>query len=241
MTSGRRALLLIVVAALCAAAAFAIGVLVLGEFGPTQGRILMTSGAVAAFGLLSLPAAILLDQGRARAPAVALIAASALGFALFVTMIWWGDDPPEPLVKTTASVCVIGAALAQGTALWARRRDDDPGVVRACFAASCALAGVLALMVIAAVWGEIEASVYYRLLGVVVVLDVLLVALQPTLARLHATRAGVHDLTLVLASGERRAVTGRGRDFAAALAGAVRAAERDGDRVVGAERREPAA
>ena len=72
-------------------------------------------------------------------------------------------------------------------------------------------------------------------------LDVLLVALQPTLARLHATRAGVHPLILTLESGERREVTGRGRDFAAALSGAVRAAERDGDRVVGVERPAPAA
>lgn len=241
MTSGRRALLVIVVAALCAAAAFAIGVLVLGEFGPTQGRILMTSGAVAAFGLLSLPAAILLDQGRARVLAGSLIASAALGFVLFVTMIWSGDDPPVELPKTVATVCVIAVALAQSAALWARRRDDDPRAVRACFAGSAALGGVVALMVIVAVWGEVDRPVYYRLLGVVVVLDLLLVALQPTLARLRATRAGVHRLRLVLESGEPVEVTGRGRDFAAAVAGAVRRAERDGRRVVRVERLAPTA
>jgi hypothetical protein len=239
MTSGRRVLLLIVVAALCAAAAFAIAVLVMGEFGPTQGRILTTSGAVAAFGLLSLPAAVLLDQGRSRPLAGALIAAAALGFALFVVMIWSGDDPPATLVRTVASVCVVAVALAQSAAVWARRRDDDPRVVRGLLAASWALAGALALVVIVAVWLQIDSAVYYRLLGVLVVLDLLLVALQPTLARLHAARAGAHRLALVLESGERREVVGRGRDFAAAVAGAVREAEAGGGRVVGVERLGP--
>jgi hypothetical protein len=240
MTSGRRALLIVVIAALCAAAAFAIAVLALGEFGPIQARILLTSGAVAAFGLLSLPAAVLLDQGRSRALARALIAASGVGFVLVVALVWSGDDPPTSLVKAAASVSVAGAALAQGAALWARRRDDDPGSVRACFAGSCALSGAVALVAVVAIWWEVEEPLHYRLLGVLAVLDLLLVALQPTLARLHAARTGVHRLLIVLASGEQRQVTGRGRDFAAAVAGVVRACEIDGRRVVRVERLDPA-
>ena len=53
MSHGRRAVLMVVVASLCVAAGVAIGVLVLGEFGPTEGRILMTSAALAAAGLLA--------------------------------------------------------------------------------------------------------------------------------------------------------------------------------------------
>ena len=217
--------------------------LVLGEFGPTQGRILMTSGAVAVFGLLSLPPPSSSTRGAPARLAVALIVASALGFALFVTMIWSGDDPPQLLLKITASACVLAAALAQATALWARRRDDDPRAVRrpGLRRLGAPGGGPGADGDRRRCGGRSKAGAYYRLLGVVVVLDVLLVALQPTLARLHATRAGVHPLVLVLASGERRQVAGRGRDFAAALSGAVRAAERDGDRVVGVERAAPAA
>ena len=227
--------LVIVVAALCAAAALAIAVLILGEFGDVQGRILMSCAALAAFGLLGLPAAALVDRGRGRPLAAAVVVAAAAGFALFMAMLWWGDDPPAGLLKATASVCAVAVALAQVAALWARRRDGDPGAVRTFFLASCALAGVLAAMVVVAVSWEIEAAAYYRLLGVLVVLDVLLVALQPTLARLAAARV-THPLRVVLATGERRDVEVAGRDLASAMAAAVRSAEREGGTVVRVER-----
>lgn len=238
MSRVRRAVLVIVVAALCAAAAVAIAVLILGGFGDVQGRILMSCAAVAGVGLLCLPAAALVDRGRGRALAVAVVVAASAGFALFMAVIWYGDDPPTLLLKAMAAVGAVAVALAQAAALWARRRDADPPAVRALFAASCALAAVLALMVVVAVSFEIGAAGYYRLLGVVVVLDVLLVALQPTLARLGAARA-THALRVVLASGERRDVAVPGRDLAAAMAAAVRAAERDGGAVVRVERIEP--
>ena len=65
-------------------------------------------------------------------------------------------------------------------------------------------------------------------------LDLLLVALQPILAR--ARPAGpVHRLRVVLASGEVVTATIDGGDLATAAAKAIRSAEREGGRVTGIE------
>ena len=62
--STRRLLLSAVAAVLTLTALLAIGILLFGRFGETEGRILGTTIFLALFGLLSLPAAILLDQKR---------------------------------------------------------------------------------------------------------------------------------------------------------------------------------
>ena len=69
-------------------------------------------------------------------------------------------------------------------------------------------------------------------------LDLALVALQPVLAR--ARPAGpVHRLRVVRSAGEPVDVTIEGGDLASAAAKAIRAAERDGCRVVALEVGEP--
>ena len=64
MSSGKRALLLAVAACLSVSALLAIGILLVGHFGETEVRILATTALLAGYGLLTLPATILLDQGR---------------------------------------------------------------------------------------------------------------------------------------------------------------------------------
>ena len=86
----RRAVLLGVAGLLSAAALFAIVILLVGHFGRTEGRILGTTGVLAAFGVVVLPATVLLEQGRARRLAAALVAFGAVTAALYIVTIWWG-------------------------------------------------------------------------------------------------------------------------------------------------------
>ena len=97
------------------------------------------------------------------------------------------------------------------------------------------IALVLASMVGLAVWAEIGASAFYRALGAAVVLDVLLVALQPILAAARREPT-VHRLRLVAQPGGELETTVEAPDFAAAAAKAIRTAERNGTRVLGVTR-----
>jgi hypothetical protein len=233
--TGKRALLRGIVASLSATALLAIVILLFGEFGQTEGRILTTTMLLAGFGLLALPAGFLFDQGRLTGLAGAVLALATAGFALSVALVWSGDDPPEELAKTAATIAALAVASTQVAALAARRTDRDPVSVRRLFPASTALALVVASMVGLAVWAEIGASSFYRALGAAVVLDVLLVALQPILATARREPT-VHRLRLVARPGGESETTVDAPDFASAAAKAIRAAERNGTRVFSVSR-----
>ncbi|MDH3724809.1 MAG: hypothetical protein OER93_03560 [Thermoleophilia bacterium] len=235
LRDGKRFLLAAVVASLCLTAAIAIGILLFGQFGPTQGRILLSTLLAGGYGLLAVPATVLIDQERDRRLAIANAALAAAGLALMLGLVW-SDDPPTTLVRSAVSVTACAAAAGQIAALTARRRRADPPSVRRAFAGSSVTALALAAMVVVAIWLEIDTPTYYRVLGALAVLDVLLVTLQPILAKMHTEQTTHHHLRLHLDAGGPVEVTAAGADFSRAVASAIRQAEGGGGRVVRIDR-----
>jgi hypothetical protein len=232
--SRKRLLLLGIAGFLTASALLAIGILLIGHFGRTEGRILGSTALLAGYGLVALPAAFLLDQGRCRKLALATASLAAVAAALALSGIWSGS---ETLGKAVGSATAFALAGAQVSALAARRRTGDTPAVRRLFAASCGTMLVAASAFAVFIWIQPEGSLFPRLFGALVVLDLLLVALQPLLAR--ARPAGpAYRLTVVSISQEPVDVTIEGGDLATAVAKAIRAAEREGRHVTGLEVRE---
>ena len=91
---GRRSLLLAVAGLMCVAAALAIGILLLGDFGGTEGRILGTTLLLAVHGALAVPAAILWDQRRLGALAAACAGLAALADASCAAGVAGCEDAP---------------------------------------------------------------------------------------------------------------------------------------------------
>jgi hypothetical protein len=178
----RRTLLLSVTALLCAAALYAIAIVLVGRFDETDGRILGTAFVIVAMSLLALPAVVLAERRRAFPLAEATIAGAVLAAALGVATVW---SPGDPLGQLTATAVAATALGTQVTALIARRRDDDPPVVHHLFLASVASGLTLATLVVVLTWGQFDSPGYGRVLGAAAILDALLVALQPLLARLR--------------------------------------------------------
>jgi hypothetical protein len=229
----RRVLLLAAAGFATAAAALAIAILLFGDFGETEGRILATTALLAGYSLLALPAAILQDQRRLSGLAAALGALAAVSAGLSIAAVWQ-NEPTETFGKVMGTANAWLVATAQIAVLVARRRTQDPRAVGRLFAASSALATILATMLSVLIWGEIDREGFARVFGALLVLDVLLVILQPILAR-AARGATAHRLRVVLASGETVVVTVPAPDLAGAAAAAIRAAERDGKRVLALE------
>lgn len=177
----RRILLLGIAGLLCAAALLAIAILLVGRFGDTERRIMTTTLLLAGYGIVSLPGAVLLDQGRGRLLAESAIVLAGIAAALATIAVWaFSDD--ATLGKWLGTATILAVAAAQPAALVARRRERDPRLVRRLFAASCVTAILAAGAAVALLWTQPSASVYPRLLGALVVLDLLLVALQPVTA-----------------------------------------------------------
>jgi len=234
MRTGRSIVLSAIASALTATALLAIGILLFGNFGQTEGRILATTALLAAYGLLALPAAVLLDQARLRSLATAVLTLAGAGFAVAVTTVWW-DDLPEQLGKSLGTFTVFAAALAQTAALSARRRERDPSSVRRLLVLSSWLSLVVAAMISTALWAELDHALYFRILGSLAVLDVLVVALQPLLAFARAPSAA-HRLRLLVEPDDEIETTIVAADFATAAAKAIRKVERSGRRVLRLER-----
>lgn len=224
---GKRAILLGIAGLLSVSALLAVGILLFGHFGPTEGRILGTTGLLAAYGLLALPAAILLEQGRHAALATGAAALSGTGALLALVSLWWSSEPPVGLGKAVGTVTVFAVGATQTAALSARRPRQDATAVRRLFELSIVLAAIVTVMFAVLIWSEPNWGVYGRLLGALIVIDVLVVTLQPILARARPALP-VHHLRIALESGESVVMDVPAADLATAAAQAIRRLEQEG-------------
>jgi len=230
----RRLLLIATVTALSVTALIAIVALVLGDFGDTELRIM---GTTAGFGLCALIATrgtALLDQHRYETLARAVIALSALAFLIELWVVWIDDDS-EAGWKSYVCAIALAVALGQIAGMIARRRATDPRAVGAIAWPAGVCAIVLATMGCIAALAEVDSAGYYQAFGVVAVLDILAVVLQPVVRRLGtpsptATGRSASGFTVVLANGRRSEHEARG-DLPEKVAAALREARSRGERV----------
>lgn len=230
VVSGKQIVLLAVAGLLSVSGAIAIGILLFGDFGQTEGRVLATTGLLAAYGLLALPAAMLVDRGRLPALAVLVLGLALAGASLAVSAVWT-SSPPDALGNAVGTVTAFLVASAQVSALVLRRPERDRTLIRWLFAMSSALAVVVAAMFTLMLWAEIDSERYGRVLAALVVLDLVAVALQPTLSRARPKATAI-PLQLLLESDEVRDIEVLAPDLAAAAAKAIRQIEREGHHLV---------
>jgi hypothetical protein len=144
-----------------------------GAFSETEARILNTTLLVGVGSVMVL--CYLATAGTAYQPvgiAGGAVVVVPLACALFVIWADYEVEPPEALVKTFGVGAVVAVTLAQaclllGPAARARR------TIRRIMWTTVVLATVLAGMVSALVLGLEPRNAYWRLLGVVAILDVL--------------------------------------------------------------------
>jgi hypothetical protein len=226
----RKLLLSAIVGALCLTAAIAVVVLLSGHFDETSWRILGTTSAISFFGLLGVPVGMLLERGHAVALARISGALTCSAFVLTLVVIWryhWAND----VGKTWGVLFTLAVAAAQAAAVEARRRDNDTPAISLLTAGSMLTGGVLAAMGVLAILTEITNGTFYRALGAVAVVDVALIAIVAVLRRGVGPIAQGHRIRL-----DGELIEAPGRDFASAVAAAIRTAEKEGKTVKRIER-----
>lgn len=183
VTFSKRLLLVGALASLSVTAALAILILLFGDFGDTEARILGTTVAISVASLLALPGAILLERRTSVLVGWASVSLAVTSFAWAQVVIWGGDSVTAG--KLLGTLVVWAVASTQIAALQTRRRHDDPRAVGAAAAGATALALLLASLVSFAIWAELEDSPFFRIIAALTVLDVFLVVMQPILRRLQ--------------------------------------------------------
>jgi hypothetical protein len=234
-TELRRVLLVATVSALSLTALFAIFALLVGRFDETQVRILATTGGCGLASLLAMPGTRLLQERRHVELGRLVVFLATVTFVLELWAVWIATD--SSLSWRTLAVAVsVTTAVTQIAASLARQRATDPEAVGLLRLGAGVCTVVLALLISSAALGKVSDTGYYRLVGAVAVLDVLLVALQAAVRRFGAApAAGARPSRMgficVLADGRRVRPPGSARDLPSAVAAALRDFERRGERV----------
>ena len=84
----RRLVVAGIVGSLCLTGGAAIAALLVGDFDDTDARILLTTGSISFYGLLSLPGTALLEQRPPPPPAYPPVGLALLGLALALNLVW---------------------------------------------------------------------------------------------------------------------------------------------------------
>jgi hypothetical protein len=232
--NARRFLLFSMVTALSVTALIAISAVLGGAFGDTEWKILATTGGFALASLFAMRGTILLDRGQHRDLGWAVVILSALAFLLELKVVWIDTGDSEVTWKALAVTAGFAGALGQIATSLARRRPSDPPSLRPLTWAAGACALVLEAMIAFAAIAEVSDGGYYRLLGAVFILDVLLVALESVVRRLGAkpvVAAGHAAFVCVLADGRQVRRETREHDLPNAVASALRELTAKGERV----------
>jgi len=176
----RRAALTITLVSVGIWAALAILALLGGGFGDTQWKILLSSMLVTAAAAVAMASAVPLHAGRLGLIPWVGIGASAVGFGMVILGVW-ADDSWDGAFKIALSLVITAVVIGLiGLIDGARVRAGHRWVV----AASQGLAAFAGALLIAAVWGEIDNSIFWRATGITLVLTAAGVVSVPVLHRM---------------------------------------------------------
>ena len=184
----RRLLLRLFIIFLCISAALAVFAVLGGGFGDLQLRIILSTLAVAGANICGMPCAACLHSRGKNPGALAGMVCSGVAALLVLGGIWLPTSDDD-YWKITFSLVIVSVAFAHACGLMIPRpapqhQWTQKGAVTG--------SAILALMVLAALWGQIESSDYYRLMAVVVILLVLFTFLVPLLPQTNAAPAPHH-------------------------------------------------
>jgi hypothetical protein len=186
-TSIGRAVLRILIAALCVAAVVASIALLRGEFSDTDWKVIATSTLFALAS--SMAAAGIAVRERAALLGAVTIGAVILAFAL-VTVGIWAEIDGETFWRFTACVSIVALESAHIAFVLSRLRASDPPAVATVTRAAVGLAAISGAMGVTPLAGLVpddgDFTVYGEILGVVLVGQLLCTALAPLLRRLRA-------------------------------------------------------
>jgi hypothetical protein len=182
----RRVAIWTIIVSLVIAAGIGIATIVSGEFGELQGKVLLTTLAVAAFAILALCHLAIITRD-VRIVGWIGIGTSVLAFASAATLIWWNWDDfgyggPGTVYMTITKVFTISTLAAVSFAhanLMLLLASTPIRWMRVALDLNLVLIGLVPLIVIPSILTEGNfppqslADVYWRFFGVVLILDAL--------------------------------------------------------------------
>ena len=179
-----RVALIALLGALAMNALIGIIIVLKGDFGDTEGKLLGTTFGLALFTVLAIPSTVQLGRGRFYALAGFGISVSVIAFILAVSAIW-SDGAFEDVFLTKLMVTFGVMAFASNHAALLLLASATPKVIKVTLIATITMLVVIAVALITSVWLEDLPKEIARPLTVFAILDVLGSMAVPMLSKLN--------------------------------------------------------
>ncbi|WP_309387759.1 hypothetical protein [Cerasicoccus frondis] len=151
-----------------------------GEFGEVQLKIMGTTFSISAASICAMACAAFVEKKHLPALGWTGVAINFLAAAMLIFAMWTeqGDDV---FWKSTITLIVVGLGLSHSLLLQLPKLSEEMDWVQP---VAAGVVAILALMVCAAFWGEIDNEGFYRVLAVVSIVVVLFTLVIPILMKL---------------------------------------------------------
>ncbi len=183
-----RVALIALLAALAMNALIGIIIVLKGDFGDTEGKLLGTTFSLALFTVLAIPSTVQLGRGRFYALSGFGISVSVIAFILAVSAIW-SDGAFEDVFLTKLMVTFGVMAFASNHAALLLLASATPKVIKVTLIATITMLVVITVALIISVWLEDLPKEIARPLTVFAILDVLGSMAVPMLSKLNRLSA----------------------------------------------------
>ena len=164
-----------------------ITIILLGDFGETELRVLATAGSLAGFSILSLPSLFHLERTRYTYLTCLGIPSSLALFAMVLFVLWSGNIlKSEAFWKTLASVGAI--AFATNHALLLLIPTPVKILISLCQWSTILIISIVCVLILGAIWTEEMPETMMRIFGALGVLDALGTVSVPILVKMSRSR-----------------------------------------------------
>ncbi|PYT01325.1 MAG: hypothetical protein DMF63_00290 [Acidobacteria bacterium] len=211
----RRLFLYLLIASVALSALIGIGVLLFGDFGNIEVRVLMTTLTVTVTCICGLACGAYLETGRGKYLPLAGIAFSIISALMCFLIIWDVLDDSEPFIKSFLTVVILAASCSHLSLLSLARLDSRFAWTRIAAAACVSfLAGIFLYIL----WFEPtgDSDLIYRILGVLGILLASITVVTPILHRLSSSGSNLEKIDEEIAELESKINSLRAQRAAAA-------------------------
>ena len=200
-----RFFLYLLIASVGLSALIGIGVLLFGDFGTIEVRVLFTTLTVTVASIFGLACGAALNAERARFVAIAGIALSIIAALMSFLIIWDVLDDSEIFIKAFVTALILAAACSHLCLLSLARLDRRFAWTRIAAHVSIWLLTAILLYI---VWLEPEgdSDLIYRILGILGIFVGSITVITPVLHRLSSTGSNLDALDAEIADLEARLV-----------------------------------
>jgi hypothetical protein len=180
--------LYLLIASVAASALLGIGVILLGNFGDFEIRILMTTVTVTVTSILGLACGAFLETKRGEIVPLAGIVSAVLSGALWIVIIWANFSEGEFFIKFLASLTLLAVACSHLSLLSLARLDPKFGWSRT--AAQISIWSLTAVLLIL-IWTktDLDDNWLARLIGVLSIVIAALTVMTPVFHKLSGQKS----------------------------------------------------